>query len=124
MNTKIKKPISVYCKQQMDGWQRLSDDFINAIYPLNTEYTCGFVRLEDGIQMMASIKCFNGISTIHVTLAPIRDYRPDWTDEEHVGHIFDIASKLISSFFPDRKFAQQPNDPRNLKAKHYFSILD
>lgn len=117
-----RKPIVAYCKQDVEGWLKLPNA-INAAPPGEEEFTCGFLRQSDGVHMLASVKTLNDFNFIHVSLTPIRVFRQDWTDEEHSGHLFDIAFEAIKSFFPDRKFAQQPVDPRRPEMKHYFSPI-
>ena len=114
-----RKPIATYCKQDLVGWLKMPD----ASHPGEEEFTCGFLRLSDGIHMLASVKDINGLHILHVSLTPIRICRKDWTDEEHNGHLFDITSEVIESFFPGRRFAQTPADPRKPEMKHYFSPL-
>lgn len=118
-----RKPIATYCKQEVAGWDRLPD-FMTMAFPGEEDYSCSFIRQSDGIQMLASVKDLNVLNTIHVSLAPIRSCRKDWTEEEHSGHIFDIAAEVVESFFPGRRFARQPDDPRRPQVKHYFAILE
>lgn len=118
-----RKPISFYCKQEVQGWDELPN-FMTLALPGEENYSCSFVRQADGIQMIASIKFLNNLNTIHVSLAPLRSCRKDWTEEEHNGHVFDVTSEVIDSFFPGRKFARQPDDPRRPRVKHYFTVLN
>ncbi len=118
-----RNPIANYCKQQVEGWDKLPE-FMNFAPPGEEDFCCSFLRRADGIQMLASVKDLNALNTIHVSLAPIRDCRKDWTDDEHNGHIFDVAFEVVESFFPGRRFARQPDDPRRPQVKHYFAILE
>ena len=118
-----RKPIATYCKQEVAGWDifpALSD----AIFPGEEEFSNVFIRQSDGLQLLATVKDYDALKIIHVSLAPIRTCRPDWTDEEHNGHIFDVASEVVESFFPGRKFARQPDDSRRPQVKHYFTVLE
>ena len=85
---------------------------------------CGFLRESDGAHVMASIKDLGRLQTIHVSIAPIRFYRPDWTDEEHQRELFAVTPDIIETFFGERRFARQPDDPRRPGVKHYFAILE
>jgi hypothetical protein len=118
-----RNPIANYCEQQVEGWQKLPV-FLNLVIAGNEEFSCSFLRQSDGVHLMASVKDLNALNTIHVSLAPIRSCRKDWTDEEHGGHIFDVAAEVIESFFPGRKFLRQPDDELRPQVKHYFSILE
>lgn len=118
-----RKPIAAYCKQEVEGWERFSDE-MNCTHPGEEEYTCSFFRRSDGITLMASVKNLNVLNLIHISLCPLRCFRKDWSDEEHCGHMFDVTFEVVNSFFPGRKFARQPDDPRSPQMKHYFAILE
>lgn len=117
-----RKPISEYCQQEVAGWYAIPE-LTMTIFPGEEEFSCVFFRESDAIQFLATVKDHNGLRVIHASLAPIRSVRKDWTDEEHNGHIFDVAFEVLKSFFPGRKFLRQPDDPRRPQVKHYFSIL-
>lgn len=122
------KPIATYCKQEVPGWDNLQQ-FTSAMFSTDKDFTCIFLRQSDGIQFLASVKDLNPLfkdplHIIHVSLAPVRGLRTDWTDEEHGGHIFDISTEVINSFFPGRRFTRKPDDLRNPHVKHYFSTLE
>jgi hypothetical protein len=119
-----KMKISTYCKQDVPGWEKLPPILTIPING-NEDLTCGYVRLNDGIHIMASVRYLDSINKhyIHVSIAPIRPLRMDWTDEEHNGHIFDVTNEVLKIFFDDRKFVQQPQDTRRPEVKHYYSII-
>ncbi len=112
--------ISDYCNSNVDGWNLLPD----ILKPQENESSCGFMRIKDGIHLMASIKDYGDMQCIHVSLAPIRTLRKDWTEEDHVGHIFDIAYEVIKSFFGDKQFLRTPDSPDHPLVKHYIYFFD
>jgi hypothetical protein len=117
------KPIATYCLQEVDGWQKLPPTMV--LCPPGKELSyCGFLRERDGVHFMASVKDLGAIQRLHVSIAPIRFYRQDWTDEEHQDHLFDISPEVIESFFPGRRFSLMPDDPRAPHVRHYFAILE
>lgn len=116
--------ISDYCKQDVEGWNILPDilpNFTNSNMP-NKEIS--FLRIVDGVHLMASIKNYGDMECIHVSLAPIRTLRKDWTEEDHIGHIFDIAYEVIKSFFGAKQFLRKPDSPDHPLVKHYFYVFD
>ena len=119
----MKNPIATYCCQEVEGWNKLPDSLVLPRLG-EEEFTCGFFREEDGIHFLATVTEFDNLTLIHVSIAPIRFFKKDWTDEDHMGHIFDVTPEVIKSFFGDRSFMRQPDDPRRPQVKHYFSILE
>lgn len=118
-----RKPISTYCRQEVEGWDKLPPEMVLA--PAGEEeFYCGFMRRHDGVHLMASVKDYGSLQTVHVSLAPVRFYRPDLTTEEHLEYIYDITPDAVESFFGDRRFARQPDDPRRPEVKHYFAVLE
>lgn len=117
------KPISTYCKQEVDGWNCLPASMVLAALG-DEEFCCGFLRESDGAHMMASVKDLGAIKVIHVSIAPIRFYKKDWSDEEHQRHLFANTPEIVASFFGNRPFARKPDDPRRPEVKHYFAILE
>ena len=117
-----RKPISTYCRQEVEGWDKLPPQMVVAP-PGEEEFYCGFMR-KDGVHLMASVKDYGRLQTVHVSLAPVRFYRPDLTDEEHLEYIYEVTPDVVESFFGDRRFARQPDDPRRPQVKHYFAVLE
>ena len=118
-----RKPISTYCRQEVEGWNKLPDAMVLPL-PGEEEFCCGFIREEDGVHLMVTLDDLNSLTIIHISLAPIRFYKKDWTDEEHLDHIFNVTPDIVETFFGNRKFARQPDDPRRPQVKHYFAILE
>jgi len=119
----MRKPISTYCLQEVDGWNKLPPSMVLAP-PGEEAFYCAFIREKDGVHLLASVKDYGKLLTIHVSLGPIRYYRPDLTDEEHEQYVFDVTPKVVECFFGDRRFARQPDDPRKPNLKHWFAVLE
>lgn len=119
----MSRTISDYCKQDVEGWNILPD-ILPDILPNMPNKEISFLRIVDGIHLMVSIKDFGAIECIHVSLAPIRSLKKDWTDDDHMGHIFDITYEVIKSFFGDRQFLRTPDDPDHTLVKHYFYVFN
>ena len=117
------KPISVYCKQEVEGWAKLPV-FMNLVSPGQEDYSCGFLNDKQGIHFLASVKDFGVLQQIHVSLAPIMYYRPDKTESEMVEEIVYQAGDIIEKFFGDLDFCRAPDDQRRPSVKHFFHIID
>jgi hypothetical protein len=106
----MRKPISTYCRQEVEGWNTLPPSMVVAP-PGEEDFYCGFIRESDGVHLMASVKDYGKLQTIHVSLGPIRYYRPDLSDAEHEQLVFDATYDVVQCFFGERRFARQPDDP-------------
>lgn len=117
------KPISVYCKQEVQGWAKLPV-FMNLVFPGMEDYSCSFLNDRDGYHLLASVKDLGSLQQIHISLAPIMYYRPDKTEEEMVEEIVHNAGDIIEKFFGDLQFCRAPDDPRRPCVKHFFHIIE
>ena len=79
-----------------------------------------FINAQEGIQLLADVKDYGRLQVIHVSLAPIHTVPTPPTVEELLYQ----TAEILQLFFGDRGFAMQPDDLRNPKQKHYFSILE
>lgn len=112
------KPITTYCKQQVEGWNPLPA--MNSMFPEQLN----FINDKEGIQLMTSIKDYGVLQVIHVSIGQVRTLRPDLTEEQLAENIRERTPHIINDFFGHRGFAMQPDDPRRPTVKHYFSILE
>lgn len=115
-----RKPISAYCNQDVHGWEKLPDLFVQA-YPGEEDFSCGFINSE--LCMFASVLDFGILNVIHLSLGPIKSFDPSLSDADWAVKIQDNAFSIAESFFPGHTFARQPDDPRKPDVKHYFSVL-
>lgn len=116
-----RKPIATYCKQEMLGWDKLpSSSPDNAI---SAEFSCGFIRCKDGIHLMASVKDFEILNVIHLSVGPIKSLNPTLSDQEWEKHILSSVRSIANDFFGERDFVRRPDDPRKPSVKHYISVL-
>ena len=115
-----------YCKKDLKDWELLNEFLTKLIFP-NDEGCC-FIRPHDGVQFLASLKSdvIDGKQTdfIHASLTPLESFRKGFTKEEHSGHIFDISTQVLDSFFPNRKFSRLPDAPSATHMKHYMSVIE
>lgn len=116
------KPISVYCKQEVQGWAKLPV-FLNLVFPGMEDYSCSFLNDKEGFHLLASVKDLGSLQQIHVSLAPIMYYRPDKTEKEMVEEIVYRAGDIIREFFGDLEFCRAPDDERKPSVKHFFHII-
>jgi len=117
------KPISVFCKQEVEGWAKLPV-FLQLITPGLEDYSCSFLNAKEGIHLMASMKDLGSLQQIHVSLAPIMHYRPDQTENGMVEEIVYKAGDIIEMFFGDLMFCRAPDDERKPSVKHFFHIIE
>ena len=116
------RKIATYCRQEAEGWDKFPAYLVPSP-PGEEDLYCGFMR-KDGAHMMASVKDYGRLQTIHVSIGPIYSLRPDLTPEELKDYLFSITPEVIETFFGERRFAKQPDDPRKPDVKHYFSVLE
>ena len=117
-----RKPISNYCLQPDEEWHKLPIEFC-AVLPNEEPYTIGFVNKEYGFHFMASVKHLEEHCCIHVSLALLRVWKSEWSEEEHLGHLFDNAHKILNLFFPGWKFERMPDAPGINFVKHYIAMI-
>lgn len=117
------KPISVYCKQDVHGWAKLSMEFCLP-KPGQEDFTCSFLSESLGLQLLATIENLGSLQQIHVSIAPVKYYRPELSDVEFVQEIQSKAGNIIESFFGDLVFCRAPDDQRRLTVKHFFHIIE
>lgn len=86
--------------------------------------SCAYLRQRDGVHFMATIKNLGVLQVIHVSIGPVKYYRPDETPEQLDEYLIEVAPEVVQTFFGDRKFARQPDDPRKPDVKHYFAVLE
>lgn len=117
------KPILNYCVQNPPGWIPMPQVIEMCYPPDQKELACCYMR-EDGIQMTADLKDYGSLQVIHVSLGPIKYYRPELNEQEWEEFLLTSAHEVVSVFFPGRKFALQPDDSRKPNVKHFFSVLE
>jgi hypothetical protein len=117
------KPISVYCKQDVQGWAKLPTELCLP-KPGQEDFTCSFLNESLGLQLLVTIEDLGSLQQIRVSIAPVKYYRPELSDEEFVQEIQSKAGNIIESFFGDLVFCRAPDDQRRLTVKHFFHILD
>lgn len=105
--------ITDLCKTEVDDWQKMefegqSSDQLNFFHALY------------GISFHASIRDDN---TLHVSVGPIRNCRPDFTDEEHAFFILKKTPEILMLFCGERSFQHMPPHPAKPDVNHYFSKL-
>lgn len=87
--------------------------------------SCAYLRERDGIHFMATIRNFGVLSVIHISIGPVKYYRPkDESSEDLEEYLVEVSPEVAQTFFGDRQFARQPNDTRKPDVKHYFSVLE
>jgi hypothetical protein len=117
------KPIATYCKQNVSGWDDVTKYVAKESGYNNNDCFCSFANPVSGLNFVASVRDLGVLNIIHVTIAPLRVIRPEWTDEQWQDFIVISAKSIIGDFFPGRDFAKQPDDPRKPDAKHYFAVI-
>lgn len=119
----MRKPISTYCIQEAAGWDTLPPNMVVA--PLGEEaFYCAFMRRTDGVHVMASVKDYGRLNTVHLSVGPIKFYRPEFTDAQWEEYLVGVSGEVVTTFFPSRKFFMAPADERKPDVRHYFSILE
>jgi hypothetical protein len=93
----MRLPIAEYCKQQVKGWSPVSPKICLAP-PGEVPFFCSFINEQNGIHMMASIRDYGKLQYIHVSIAPIRFFLPNKTNQEHQNLILDSAFEIIKIF--------------------------
>lgn len=118
-----RNPIAQYCKQEVNQWIKLPIELC-AVLPHEEEFTCAFISEEDGLHLMASVKPIEHVYCIHVSLSLLRTFKPNWSKEHHLGHLFDKSHQILNQFFPGRRFERVPDSPGINHVKHFISVLD
>lgn len=116
------KPISVYCRQEVEGWVKLPS-ILNMSPPGEEDYSCGFLNQKEGMHLLASVKNLGVLHQIHVTIGPIMAYCKNKTEEEMATKIASQADAILENFFGDLDFCRAP-DERRSSVKHFFHIID
>ena len=116
-----RKPIATYCKQEMLGWDKLPPEIM--ALPGDEEFSCGFIRRKDGLHLMASVKDFDVLNVIHLSVGPIKSLNPTLSDQEWEKYILSSVCSIAKDFFGERDFVRRPDDPRKPSVKHYISVL-
>jgi hypothetical protein len=117
------KPISVYCKQDVHGWAKLPMELCLP-KPGQEDFTCSFLNESLGLQLLTTIEDLGSLQQIRVSIAPVKYYNPELSDEEWVREIQSKAGNIIESFFGDFGFCRAPDDERRPIVKHFFHILE
>lgn len=115
------KSISVYCKQEVEGWIKLPDE-LNFARPGMEQYTSGFINPEKAIHFLASVKTEGLLQMCYVSIAPFNAIKPEKPRKEIIEQIVLEAKEIIQSFFGDMQFSKAPDTVND--AKNFFSILD
>ena len=116
-------PIWKYCIKDPPGWMPMPQ-IIEMLYDAQHQHlACAFMR-EDGIQMTADLKDYGRLQVIHMSIGPVKYYRPELNEEEWKEFLFYSSHEVAETFFPGRKFARQPDDPRKPDVIHWFSVLE
>ena len=111
----MKKLVTDYLvTKEVEGWV-----FMDSIIPDHF----GYFHVEDGLQIIFSIKDYGLLNILHVSVNPVRNMRKDLTDKEHEVLIIEKAPSIVRAFFGERDFAKKPSDPRNPIAKNFFALL-
>lgn len=115
--------IDSYCVAKAEGW----DEVRSNLLLLDYNSKC-FIRRTDGVQVLMTVKDggkrFDNKIIIHLTIAIVPSLRPESSDEDSIGHIFDIEQEIFKTFFNDRKFAKAPKDSNNWMVRHYYSVIE
>lgn len=116
------KTIADYCKQEVPGWTKLPVEFCFARQG-EEHLTCSFMS-QDGIQIIASIRDYGKLKVLHASIGEVRSLRPELNEDEMAEFIEIETPRVLQTFFGNRGFAQQPDDPRRPTVKHWFSPLE
>lgn len=117
------KPISVYCKQEVVGWARLPMELCLP-KPGQEDFTCSYLNESLGIQLLATIEDLGSLQQIRVSLAPVKYYRPEISEEDFVKEIQLRAGDIIEEFFGKLVFCRAPDDQRRPVVKHFFHLIE
>jgi hypothetical protein len=116
-------PIWKYCVKDPPGWMPMPQ-VIEALYPSSQQHlACCYIR-QDGIQMTADLKDYGALQVIHLSLGPVKYFRPELNEQEWEEFLILSAYEVANTFFPGRKFARQPDDERKPNVKHFFAVLE
>jgi hypothetical protein len=107
--------ITDFCKSEVEGWDRIPDEFLLADRP---DQSIGFLR-QDGLNVIASIK----EDHIHLSIAAMESLLPNLNAEQRLLFAESKTGEIMTTFFGDRKWEKLPNDPRRPHIRQHQSRL-